>query len=174
MQLSVTHPSYGVGWRPSALTVPLSVTSVSPSEGSLGGGLLVTLLASGFSTATPSDNSVVFGGVPCAVVSASATQLTCTTGAVSTGSTPLVLSASATQLTSAAAVAFPAVTFMYSTALTDTVVSINTTRGSTAGGTPLLITGSFSGAAGRVEGGRMWAGQKGQEGRCRAGQGGDE
>lgn len=143
-QLAITHPGYGVGYLSSALSVPLSVTSVTPSQGSLGGGLLVSLVGTGFATTLTADNAVSFGGVTCAVVSASQTGLTCVTGAhVATSPVALALSASSTP--GVAPTAFASVTFTYSPALTDTITAINTTRGSTAGGTPLLITGTFAG-----------------------------
>lgn len=68
----------------SAFTYRLSMTSrvesVSPSRGGTGGGVVVTIKGSGFST-TQSDNKVTIDGTACAVTSASETEIQCKTGA---------------------------------------------------------------------------------------------
>ena len=55
---------------------PVSVDSIEPTEGSVGGGTHVTIHGSGFSN----GDAVTIGSVACDAVSASDTQLTCTTG----------------------------------------------------------------------------------------------
>lgn len=55
------------------MTVPLTVTSLTPSSGSYAGGLNVTITGSGFSPNT-TDNTLLLGGVPCIVLEASYTQ----------------------------------------------------------------------------------------------------
>ncbi|GAX81122.1 hypothetical protein CEUSTIGMA_g8556.t1 [Chlamydomonas eustigma] len=145
----VTHPSYGVGYLPAALTVALSVTSISPSQGSLGGGLEVVLSGTGFSILNgTTSNTIMFGGVVCDVISVNVSQLTCITRAYPNASTitqPVASTLSASALPGVFPTSFSAITFTYSPSLTDTITAINTTRGSTAGGTPLLITGTFQG-----------------------------
>lgn len=55
---------------------PVTIDSIEPAEGSVGGGTRVTIHGSGLS----SDDRVLIGGVVCGAVSASDTRLTCTTG----------------------------------------------------------------------------------------------
>lgn len=126
--------------------MPLTVTGASPSRGSTAGGLAVTISGTGFST-TASDNTVSFGGIPCTVTAATQTSLTCVTGPnPSAGSSAASGALVASALPSAAPATFASVTFSYDPAVTDALASINTTRGSTAGCTPLLISGTFLGA----------------------------
>jgi hypothetical protein len=56
-----------------------TITSVSPSRGGTGGGVVLTITGSGFST-TPSQNKVTIDGTMCMVISATATEIRCTTG----------------------------------------------------------------------------------------------
>ena len=139
----------GMGWSGrSAIVIPLVVTSVSPLIGSLAGGLAVTITGTGFSTA-PSENSVAFGPNPCTVISSSTSQLVCITGssgAAITATTALQLSVT-TYPGQPTPTVVPSATFTYEPSVTDTLISLNTTRGSTAGRTPLLIQGSFHGSA---------------------------
>ena len=153
-QIAVTYPGLGMGWSgSSAVVVPLVVTTVSPSVGSMAGGLTVTITGTGFS-ANPSDKSVAFGTVPCTIVSSSPSSLVCITGALKSGASAAAVTVAAslplniaTLPDQQAPTAVPSFAFTYDPTLTDVVTAVNTTRGSTAGGTPLLIQGSFGGSA---------------------------
>ena len=68
---------------PSAYTYKNSltstITSVSPARGGTGGGVILTITGSGFST-TPSLNRVTIDGTLCLVISSSTVEIKCTTG----------------------------------------------------------------------------------------------
>ena len=68
-----------VGSEQSFIT-PLTVTSVSPSSGSYGGGQIITVNGSGFSSGTRfMENDITVCGQQCKIQSASSTSLTCMT-----------------------------------------------------------------------------------------------
>ena len=79
--VSVTVAGYGAAPALAAATVSYTVTlaSVSPLIGSLGGGTTLTLTGDGLSQLS-SDVAVVVGGVGCRVVTATYNQVTCVTG----------------------------------------------------------------------------------------------
>ena len=56
-----------------------TITGVSPSRGGTGGGVVLTITGSGFST-TPSQNKVTIDGTMCMVTSATTTEIKCMTG----------------------------------------------------------------------------------------------
>ncbi|KAG1658049.1 hypothetical protein FOA52_004208 [Chlamydomonas sp. UWO 241] len=144
--ISISSPSYGAGWSVGAVNVTQVISGISPERGSAAGGALITLTGSGFNTRT-SDNAVALGGSACRVVSASATQLVCRAGPAPGGGTLANESAtvSASALPGAPLEDYPGVVFVYDASLSDSVTGVNTTRGSTMGGTHLRIEGSFVG-----------------------------
>ena len=74
--------SGGGGEDPVAPDVPVDVTGVSPAEGTINGGTVLTILGAGFDAAT----TVKVGGVDCTSVQvASATSLQCTSPAHAAG-----------------------------------------------------------------------------------------
>jgi hypothetical protein len=127
------------------ITAPYEITGISPTSGSMAGGQLVTISGTGFSTDIAAVRAII-AGVPCAVESATPTAIECRTGPVEAApgdysiilATPAVLQVQPSAF--APLVAVQGV--MYSYVEGPTVDSITPTRGSTAGGTPVAITGS--------------------------------
>ena len=126
------------------VTVPHTVTGITPTSGSDAGGLLVTITGTGFSDAA-ADVAVQLSGADCAVVSTNATAITCLTGrslakAQATpggaGSSEVAVQPSAFAPLRTAA----GLTFQYISA--PVVTGVSPPRGSTAGGTDVVITGS--------------------------------
>ena len=116
-----------------AVTVTHTVTGIDPVSGSLAGGLAVTISGTGFSD----DARVSLGASPCTVTAASATELTCVTSAGAAGTAAVAVAPSAV-FTEPALV--EGLAFEYVAA--PTVDSISPPRGSTAGGTPVVIRGA--------------------------------
>lgn len=146
----VCYKNFGCGYPASALLhVPLAVSAMAPVEGGAGGGLVLTISGSGFNAANASEVAVRFGPVACSVLptTSTATSLQCKLGAlppaVPVGSA-LPLSIVATD--GASNVTFADQTFTFLATLTPEVSGISPTRGSTAGGTAVTITGSNFGA----------------------------
>jgi hypothetical protein len=113
----------------------LQVTSVTPSQGSYGGGQLLTVVGDGFSG---SNVGVTICSQACqSVTIVSNTQLTCVTPAAtfSTSDTTCSLTVTVGELSQSQS-------FVYRTSLTPIVTSISPTRGGTGGGTTLTISGS--------------------------------
>jgi len=113
----------------------LQVTSVTPSQGSYGGGQVLTVVGSGFSG---SDVDVTICNQACqSVTIISNTQLTCITPAIiySTSDTPCSLTVTVGEFSQSQS-------FVYRTNLTAIVTSVSPTRGGTGGGTTLTITGT--------------------------------
>ncbi len=128
-------------------TVPLTATALSATSGGSGGGTIVTITGLGFDT-DPSLVAVRFGNSTCTVSASSATSVTCETGplpARPASITTLPLSVIAT--TDAPEVTFPSLTFSFDPALEANLSSVFPARGSTEGGTPITLTGSFDTAA---------------------------
>ena len=114
-------------------TYALSLSGLSTSEGSMGGGLGLVLTGSGFSN----SSTVTICGKACVLKDSTLTSLTCTvpkadvTDADST--CDVVLSENGQTETSS---------FTYRLALTPTVTGVSPFRGGTGGGTLLTITGT--------------------------------
>lgn len=135
--------------NPVNITVPYNITGMSPSSGSTAGGQLVTISGNGFA-ADVSAISVLIAGVPCAVQSATATTIECKTGPVETisagrrllsgsnNSAPAVLQVQV----SAFAPMVSVENVVYSYAEGPVVDSVTPTRGSSAGGTAVVIKGT--------------------------------
>ena len=113
----------------------LQVNSASPTQGSYGGGQIVTVNGDGFNT---SSLSVTICSQACQSVSiVSNTQLTCTTPSVtySSNDQPCNLVVAVGNLSQS-------VSYIYQSNLTATITSISPTRGGTGGGTTLTISGT--------------------------------
>ncbi|MBW0370301.1 IPT/TIG domain-containing protein (plasmid) [Ensifer adhaerens] len=116
-----------------------TVTSVSPTAGSTGGGTTVTITGTGFSAANPTG-AVKFGATNASYTINSNTQITATAPANSAGTYDItVTTPGGTSATSASD------QFTYVTA--PTVTSTSPAAGPTGGGTSVAITGTgFTGA----------------------------
>jgi len=111
---------------------PPSVTAISPAQGSVFGGTVVTITGSGLA----SVSSVTIGDAPCTAVQLiSATQLRATTPPSSTGPRALAV-------TSASGTTIAPVPFTY---VTQTVDTISPSSGPFTGGAPITITGQYLG-----------------------------
>jgi hypothetical protein len=113
----------------------LHVNSVTPMQGSYGGGQLLTIAGDGFNG---SDLSISVCSQACqSIIVVSNTQVTCLTPAatVSISDTVCSLTVSVGSLTQS-------VSYVYQANLTATVTSVSPTRGGTGGGTTLTITGN--------------------------------
>jgi hypothetical protein len=108
-----------------------SITSISPTSGSTGGGTAVTISGSNLSGATAVD----FGSSPATITSDSASSITATTpaGSGTVGVTVTTASGTATSPTDYTYVAPPP---------PPTISGISPTSGSAAGGTSVTITGT--------------------------------
>ena len=143
---------FGCGFQPgfAVATVAPTVTGLSadsPPAAGLVGGLMVTILGSGFDTSA-TRVGVRFGSAPCAVAASNATAVTCLVGAPTP---PLNASAPAqalplflvdTSTSSATEVSYPAVTFTFDPALTGTISNAQPNGIRLGGGTRVNITGS--------------------------------
>lgn len=113
----------------------LQVSSISPTQGSFGGGQLVTVTGDGFNT---SGISVTICSQPCQSVSVvSNTQLTCITPSATVASSDQTCS-----LTVTVGILTQSASYVYRNSLTSTISSISPLRGGTGGGTTLTITGT--------------------------------
>jgi hypothetical protein len=113
----------------------LQVSTTSPSQGSYGGGQIVTVNGDGFNT---SSISVTICGQPCQSVSVlSNTQLTCVTPSATASS-----SNQSCSLTVTVGSLSQSASYVYQASLTATITSVSPTRGGTGGGTTLTITGT--------------------------------
>jgi IPT/TIG domain-containing protein len=121
------------------VTLPPTVTAVSPATGSTLGGTSVTITGTNFTGAS----AVTIGGVTATAVSVfSATTITATTPAGSAGAANVVVTTPAgTSGTSGNS------RYTYVTSAAPTVTAITANSGTTAGGTSVTITGTnFTGA----------------------------
>ena len=80
----VSVPSFGAATVPNSLTFEsrIVITSIAPTEGSVGGGTLLTVSGVGFEYLEPPDqnrslSNVSIGGLPCVVESQTPTEITC-------------------------------------------------------------------------------------------------
>lgn len=126
---------YATGLSNFALSYALAVTSVSPSNGSIYGGTVVTVQGSGFS-AKPGDNALTISGLSCAVISSSAQQLQCVTqrSSVQKGDLKVQIGSVSTVLPKA---------FSFLSSLTPVVTSVSPSQLSPRISTPLSLTGSL-------------------------------
>jgi hypothetical protein len=121
------------------------LSSDSPTQGGLVGGLVVTILGSGFSN-DPAAVRARFGNASCAVQAANATAVVCRIGApfpplgnATASSQPLFFKAAA----NAPELQYPGITFTFTPALTAAVTAVAAASSCPGpAGMPLVITGS--------------------------------
>ena len=113
----------------------ITANGVSPNTGSTSGGTSVTITGSGFTGVT---TGVTFGGTAASFTVNNTSQITATTPAHAAGTVDVVVITGAGTATASAAFTYVA---------PPTVTGIAPNKGSTAGGTSVVITGtSFTGA----------------------------
>ena len=112
------------------------ITAINPTTGSLGGGQTVTISGTGLPTAVSQVTNLTVAGVRCAVATATSTSLTCVTSAPAGEVSGTVSMSIGTTVLSGPSFAFNA-------ASTPVVTSVYPTRGSTAGGTRITVTGQL-------------------------------
>jgi formylglycine-generating enzyme required for sulfatase activity len=111
-------------------TCPASVTSVTPAQGSVLGGTVITLTGTGLAA----TSAVTVGGAPCTAVTVlSPTQVRATTP-------PGVAGEAAIAVTTPAGTSLAATPFTY---VMQSVTSIVPSSGGYQGGTPITITGQY-------------------------------
>lgn len=129
------------GPSPLSTTPPPVVSGISPTNGLIAGGTIVTITGANFLGAT----GVTIGGSPATnVIVNSATQITATT--------PVgVAGVAAVSVTTASGAGISGVTFTYgaTAGAVPSIAAISPTNGTTAGGTVVTLTGTnFTGATG--------------------------
>jgi large repetitive protein len=107
-------------------------SSISPNQGSVSGGTIVTIAGGGF----VSGATMTFDGVPAVTTFVSSTSLAATTAAHAAGSVDLMVTNPDTQSATAPA------GFTFSTIVPPTISAITPASGTTAGGTAVTITGT--------------------------------
>lgn len=115
-----------------------TVTGISPNKGPLQGGTSVTLTGTGLAGAT----AVNFGNIPGSITFNSATQITATSPAHIAGTVDVTV-------TTAGGTSAPSLFDKFTYVAAPTVSGISPSKGSTNGGTSVVITGTgFTGAIG--------------------------
>ena len=122
---------------PSPLVSPAELTTVSPSDGSVAGGTLLTLSGRGFSSEI-SKVSVSIGGSVCTVLTSSYSTVTCTTSPGAEGRYNMIVTSGGGR--------FPTQVYTYSMAATPLVSSIFPTSGQAG----LMVTLSGSNLQGSL------------------------
>lgn len=135
IQVNVDGMGYASGLKRLSLSYALVVTSVSPANGSIYGGTVLTVLGLGFSS-NPVDNLVSIGGLSCKVISSSAQQLQCVTqpGSAQKLNLKVQIGSTSTVLTKA---------FSYLTSLTPVVSFVSPAQTTPATSTPVSLTGTL-------------------------------
>ena len=132
----------------------MTLASVSPVQGSVGGGFVLTLSGKSLDAMTSSMRStpttVTVCGSPCtSIETSSSTEMTCTVAETQTAeSCDVVLSQDGTNVTLSSA-------FEFRDDLTPKVTSVSPDRGGTAGGTVLTITGTGKRFSRVIKGGEL-------------------
>jgi len=127
--------SYGYSNRNIQFTYNLQLASVTPTQGSYGGGQLVTINGDGFNA---TNITVTLCSRPCTTLSVlSNTQLTCVTPAA-----PIVLTDTSCNFAVSVGSITQTIGFVYRTNLTATLTSVSPARGGTGGQTLLTINGT--------------------------------
>ncbi|XP_043232444.1 fibrocystin-L-like [Amphibalanus amphitrite] len=129
-------PEGGGDSAPADLTVSLEVTAVAPAAAGLTG---TTLTITGGKFDTVSPVSVTVCDTPCQVTGVTSTTVTCLAPSVTEA--PAAACDVVVTLTGGASVSAYAA-FTYDGSLTASATSVTPTRGSTAGGTTITVTGS--------------------------------
>jgi hypothetical protein len=117
------------------VSVAYTVTEISPPTSSLAGGLRVTIFGTGFAQ-IPAAVKVSIGGSPCDVVSARSTAIECITPRGAPGAAAVAVAPSPHVGLETA----PGLQFQFVAA--PVVTGVSPPRGSTAGGTPVVISGT--------------------------------
>ena len=137
---NVTGISYTSSYLAPFVTIGAvpTVTAITPNSGTTVGGTEVEVTGTGFLAGA----TVEIGGVACTSVTiVSTTSLTCTTGAHAVGAVDVVVTNTTTfEGTGSGLFTYAAPTF----------TSISPSRGTTAGGTSVTITGDYFGAGATV------------------------
>ncbi|CAH1247131.1 PKHD1L1 [Branchiostoma lanceolatum] len=141
--VNVMVAGMGLATSSVALSYQLSLDSVQPTSGSLGGGLTLTLGGSGFSSSTVATVC----GEPCPVSSTGPSQMECTLPANNGGSAQVACDVEVEDngITTSLAAAFT-----YDSSLTPVIDSVSPSLGGTAGGTTITIAGSNLGGVSSV------------------------
>ncbi|KAK7468036.1 hypothetical protein BaRGS_00036740, partial [Batillaria attramentaria] len=130
----VNVPGKGLASGSVTFTYTSTVSSISPTSGSLEGGFPLTVSGQGFT----SSAVVTVGGATCDVTSSSVTELVCTVPAAASGSAgaaTVTVTQGGTTLTSPT-------DFTYSSAETPVVSSVSAINGNVWGGEVITIAGS--------------------------------
>ena len=135
IQVNVAGMGNASGLSGLTLSYALKVTSVSPANGSVYGGTVVTVQGIGFS-ANPGDNLVTVAGLSCKAISSSSQQLQCVTQTGSGQKLNLKVQIGL------AATTFPKA-FSYLTSLTPVVTSVSPGQIPPGASTPLTLTGTL-------------------------------
>ncbi|KAM5157489.1 fibrocystin-L [Mantella aurantiaca] len=143
----VLHNENGFARSSAVFTYQLSMTSVTPNQGSFGGGLILTIAGSGFDETL---SRVLVCNSNCTIdgLRSNASILFC--------EVPLYNSTNASQICNVGVLngdnaVWINNSFNYTTALTPVILDVTPKRGGTAGGTKLTITGSqFGDDASRI------------------------
>ena len=138
---------FGCGFQLGFAVAPTvtGLSADSPTAAGLVGGVVVTVLGSGFD-ANATRMSMRFGSAACAVLASNATAVTCRVGAPTpplnasapAQALPLYLSAAP----NAGELSYPALSFTFDPALTATITDVQPPVISLAGGTRINITGT--------------------------------
>ncbi|XP_019623376.1 PREDICTED: fibrocystin-L-like [Branchiostoma belcheri] len=121
----------------SMFTYTADISNISPTSGSLGGGMQLTISGHGFGQ----DYVPYVGGQPCAVVNITYTDITCTTPSTSSAgnATVTVYQGGNQTLTSPT-------DFEYDSASTPTVTALSSSLGTVNGGDVIVISGTSFGS----------------------------
>ncbi|XP_068094025.1 fibrocystin-L-like [Hyperolius riggenbachi] len=111
-------------------TYGINISSITPTAGSLRGGVLVTIFGSGFG----GDSSIDIGGNSCTIVFANLTMIQCQTSAGPAGPADVVVSSNGANGTLRNA-------FIFTSDFGPTIIKINPTTSSVLGNTTLTIVG---------------------------------
>eukprot|EP00759_Apiculatamorpha_spiralis_P009384 PhF_6_TR15991/c1_g1_i1/m.25091 len=120
------------------ISFPLIIDSFTPASGSIGGGLLLTILGKGFGTVALTN--VILGQSVCNVVSSNYSVIICKTSVGVEG--PIAINVTTRKGTDNEVSTLSTQTFDFSNAVTPRITGVAPWRGSTAGGTEITISGS--------------------------------
>ncbi|XP_070541075.1 fibrocystin-L-like [Ptychodera flava] len=140
--ISVVVDSVGLASHPSGTVqyqYSVEISDVSPSSGSTGGGLEITIAGSGFSNSSD-DLTVELDGSECEIVSASFDTIVCLTPAASAGTVDVSVTINGVSDTSAAA-------FEYDSSLSPSISALSQAESGVTGGDVLTISGSGFGSS---------------------------
>ena len=129
-------------------TVNLAINSISPTEGSKGGGTLLTIDGSGFDT-TDGVVSVKVCDMVCPIEGTpTASQVQCLTPADETTDATTMCDVTVAQGDDGSVTVTAGTQFTYDSNLTPAITNVSPNEGGTGGGTPIVITGTGFAASG--------------------------